>query len=125
MALGSRSPLRRAGASTVALEGPELVLLSPGTANAAALGRSGSELVYRSEPGQRDDLFFQDDADTLDVSGHDVGDEPVHCACACTAAHHGRRAALAEPQPQAPVWVFIRTRTGSDRAEVIFASRLG
>ena len=70
--------------STVALEGPELVLLSPGTANAPALSRSGSERVYRSEPGQRDDLFFQDDADTVDVSGHDVGDEPVHCACACS-----------------------------------------
>jgi len=27
--------------------------------------------------------------------------------------------------PKLPVWVFIRTRTGSDRAEVIFESRLG
>jgi len=49
-----------------------LVLLTPSSAQAGTIAREGTELVYRSAPGQSDDVFFQDNVDTVDFSDHDV-----------------------------------------------------
>lgn len=59
-----------------------LVLLTPATADAATLGRNGSELVYRSDPGQDDELYYQDFGFGIDFTGTGITPGP---GCRATA----------------------------------------
>ncbi|MDA0172333.1 hypothetical protein OJ998_24735 [Solirubrobacter taibaiensis] len=61
-----------------------LVLLTPGTAEAATVGREGSELVYRSAPGQEDLVAGEREEDELVLGGIDGADTDLQAGAGCT-----------------------------------------
>ena len=46
-----------------------VALLAPASAHSATVALEGTELVYRSEPGQKDTIALDDDAGVLTVGG--------------------------------------------------------
>ena len=63
-----------------------LVLLTPATADAATVGREGSELVYRSAPGQEDLFEARLATNVLTFAGREGGEARITPGAGCTLA---------------------------------------
>ena len=63
-----------------------LVLLAPGTAEAATVGREGTELVYRSAPGQEDLFEARSDGGELTFAGREGGEAGITPGTGCSLA---------------------------------------
>jgi len=62
------------------------LLALPGPAHAATVAREGDDIVYRSDPGESDHVYFQGGADDEEFSSQGA---PIRPGPGCKATHNG------------------------------------
>ena len=102
---GTRAAMRSIAALLLAL------LLAPATAHAGTIGREGTELVYRADPGEADELSSSSARASLDVKS--LGAHELRLGAGCARAAAGYRVpAGGMTRSDGP----RRRRSGRDRA---------